>query len=139
MLCISETLGEVKGRYFLLGSVLLFLLQEQNPDVTWEKRGWGRKKSKTFVVSPGKWTSSTPSLGRQPRPGLRRAWQGREPGRVGPASPREPAQRAASLRLRAAFANSTLPGLPGADLLGLWGPEQKGRSFKILGRSGGLA
>ena len=44
ILCISETLGEVKGRYFLPGSGLLFLLQEQNPDVTWEKRGWGSNK-----------------------------------------------------------------------------------------------
>ena len=104
------------------------------------KRGGGEgTKSKTSVVSAGKWTSSTPSLGPQPRPVLPRAWQGRERGRVGPASPREPARRAASLRLRAAFANSALPGLPGADLLVLWGPEQRSRSFKILGRSGGLA
>ena len=35
MLYIFETLGEVKGRYFLPGSVLLFLLHKQNPDVTW--------------------------------------------------------------------------------------------------------
>uniref|UniRef100_A0A8D1FIL5 Guanine nucleotide-binding protein subunit gamma n=1 Tax=Sus scrofa TaxID=9823 RepID=A0A8D1FIL5_PIG len=67
-LCIFETLGEVKGRYFLQGSVLLLLTSQTKPGCdlgTKKKKG---TKSKTFVVSPGKWkwASSAPTLGSSP-------------------------------------------------------------------------
>lgn len=133
MLYIFETLGEVKGRYFLPASVLLFLLHKQNPDVTWgEKNG---TKSKTFVVSPGKWARSTPTLWPQPRPVSR--GRGRVGSRGGPGQHPRGRPHSAARSLSASLgplANSTLPGLPGAGLLGLWRSEKKSRGFKILGR-----
>lgn len=69
-LCIFETLGEVKGRYFLQGSVLLLLTSQTKPgcDLGTKKKKKKGTKSKTFVVSPGKWkwASSAPTLGSSP-------------------------------------------------------------------------
>lgn len=63
MLYIFETLGEVKVRYFLPGSVLLFLLHKQNPDVTWERRKKREQKVKLLLFLQGSGLAQPPPLG----------------------------------------------------------------------------
>lgn len=120
MLYIFETLGEVKGRYFLQGSVLLFLLHKQNPDVTWKRKTKQNKKgtkSKTlqlFLQESGL-VQPQPSGG---SPGRSRAGVADSGAGRGPAScpeiPQQGASQAPSQLYRPRARRARPPGVVGA-------------------------
>lgn len=150
MLYIFETLGEVKGRYFLPASVLLFLLHKQNPDVTWGEKNGTKVKLLLFLQESGlaQLQPFGPNPGRSPA-GVAGSGAGAGPASI-PAGDRT-AQRAASLRPWAPSQIQPSPGSRGqaswgcgdlrkrAGVLRSWDARQGWREGKSSGRWGRLS
>lgn len=91
-LCIFETLGEVKGRYFLQGSVLLLLTSQTKPGCDLGTKKKKKKKEQKVKLLLFLQESGSGLAQLQPwapaQAGPPRAWQGREPGSGIPAGER---------------------------------------------------
>lgn len=114
----------MKGRYFLPGSILLFLLHKQNPDVTWER---GKEKKKEQKVKLWLFLQESGLA----QPSCRARSPGWSPeGVAGSGAGRGPASHPELRQRSACQAPSPLnpPGLAGAGLPWSWGPRKDPRT-----------